>query len=412
MSAEAIAATPAVINGNSNSATAQKVSSASGTSMSPSPSLITTAVETTSVEACADSVQPNKAGHSLSQISAGNGMQVDHNAQYPVGTIVRQPSSRGPGGARTSTRTGPLRQLLPQEYLDDQLAAHERGSHDQSYNLQAVSEIGSNSPGMDSGVVGADVRSVHHHHQRSLSSSSLVNHQQQFAFSSPARAEDMLPVSTRRTELSGVHQIHHLADPLDERTSNPFVDLPEYPNSPSFSHQAEEEDIRMSETPPPGDNESLKGDSEYYRHGSFDEYPGDYSRGRVFRQDMPPHAYDIDQHIHHRSRSSTSPEGTESEMNRKEGVTMPAKSAVLYHAGYNSGRGAVWRFFRVVEARVSGNTDRAECLLCKKRMLGKSADMKKHIVIGCPNRRDISDDMRPILEIVKAELDNPKKRAK
>ncbi|KAJ2802546.1 hypothetical protein H4R21_002376 [Coemansia helicoidea] len=97
---------------------------------------------------------------------------------------------------------------------------------------------------------------------------------------------------------------------------------------------------------------------------------------------------------------------------RHDGVTMPAKSALLYHAGYNSGRGAVWRFFRVVEARVSGNTDRAECLLCNKRMLGKSADMKKHIVQNCPSRAEISEDMRPILAIVKAELENPKKRAK
>ncbi|KAJ1727365.1 hypothetical protein LPJ61_004609 [Coemansia biformis] len=99
-------------------------------------------------------------------------------------------------------------------------------------------------------------------------------------------------------------------------------------------------------------------------------------------------------------------------LKQSDGVTMPAKSALLYHAGYNSGRGAVWRFFRVVEARVSGNTDRAECLLCQKRMLGKSADMKKHIVGNCPNRSEISEDMQPILEIVKAELENPKKRAK
>ncbi|KAJ2708344.1 hypothetical protein H4R19_004793 [Coemansia spiralis] len=97
---------------------------------------------------------------------------------------------------------------------------------------------------------------------------------------------------------------------------------------------------------------------------------------------------------------------------KHDGVSMPAKSALLYHAGYNSGRGAVWRFFRVVEARVSGNTDRAECLLCNKRMLGKSADMKKHIVHNCPSRNEISEDMLPILAIVKAELENPKKRAK
>ncbi|KAJ2669268.1 hypothetical protein GGI25_006213, partial [Coemansia spiralis] len=64
------------------------------------------------------------------------------------------------------------------------------------------------------------------------------------------------------------------------------------------------------------------------------------------------------------------------------------------------------------ESRVSGNTDRAECLLCQKRMLGKSADMKKHIVNNCPNRRAIAEDMLPILEIVKTELENPKKRAK
>ncbi|KAJ2370912.1 hypothetical protein IW150_004847, partial [Coemansia sp. RSA 2607] len=159
-----------------------------------------------------------------------------------------------------------------------------------------------------------------------------------------------------------------------------------------------------------------KDDASYYHHQDFEGYPDEYAREMRFRHPADSHEYDSNPHLHshhHRdSRSSLSPGSVDHDLSKHEGVSMPAKSAVLYHAGYNSGRGAVWRFFKVVESRVSGNTDRAECLLCKKRMLGKSADMKKHVVIACPNRGDISDDMKPILEIVRTELDNPKKRAK
>ncbi|KAJ1836361.1 hypothetical protein LPJ63_000384 [Coemansia sp. RSA 2711] len=182
-----------------------------------------------------------------------------------------------------------------------------------------------------------------------------------------------------------------------------------------------EEDIRMSESPRPDDTGSPKGTGSPSMHrGSVD-----YAESGSHRQLSTPGL----QHYHgqgpfdqrsstHPSQSATPPidggrQGSEGASQRSpEGVTMPARSAVLYHAGYNSGRGAVWRFFRVVEARVSGNTDRAECLLCHKRMLGKSADMKKHIVSNCPNRSEIAEEMQPILEIVKAELENPKKRAK
>ncbi|KAJ2888019.1 hypothetical protein IWW38_005018, partial [Coemansia aciculifera] len=168
----------------------------------------------------------------------------------------------------------------------------------------------------------------------------------------------------------------------------------------------------MSESPNPddNDNDSSKDSVSYYRRDS-DGFSGDYQEGGLFHLPGEHHSQ-YPTSPHNDARSTSSPIGTDSESIGHGGVTMPAKSAVLYHAGYNSGRGAVWRFFKVVEARVSGNTDRAECLLCQKRMLGKSADMKKHIILNCPLRRNISPDMQPILAIVRAELENPKKRAK
>ncbi|KAJ1727681.1 hypothetical protein LPJ72_005820, partial [Coemansia sp. Benny D160-2] len=206
-----------------------------------------------------------------------------------------------------------------------------------------------------------------------------ISHQAQYTFSSPSPSMHRTPPLTNRT-------------------------LPFQP-SPSFSQQMEE-DVQMSESPSVDD-----GDSEFHRdsHG----LGGNLSDSGLFRHHSTSRRMQERQMSLNPSRSSTSPlEGDDDSPEAHEGVSMTAKSAVLYHAGYNSGRGAVWRFFKVVESRVSGNTDRAECLLCQKRMLGKSADMKKHIVHSCPKKCNISEDMLPILKIVKSELENPKKRAK
>ncbi|KAJ2618308.1 hypothetical protein EV177_000027 [Coemansia sp. RSA 1804] len=206
-----------------------------------------------------------------------------------------------------------------------------------------------------------------------------ISHQAQYTFSSPSPSMHRTPPLTNRT-------------------------LP-YQPSPSFSQQMVE-DVQMSESPSIDD-----GDSEFQRdsHG----LGGNLSDSGLFRHHSTSRRMQERQMSLNPSRSSTSPlEGDDDSPEAHEGVSMTAKSAVLYHAGYNSGRGAVWRFFKVVESRVSGNTDRAECLLCQKRMLGKSADMKKHIVHSCPKKCNISEDMLPILKIVKSELENPKKRAK
>ncbi|KAJ2844958.1 hypothetical protein IWW36_004981, partial [Coemansia brasiliensis] len=249
--------------------------------------------------------------------------------------------------------------------------------------------------------------------RQTLSSTSL-SHPAQFAFSKPDHNS-----SAAQADLDS-HQ---------QRTSNssafetpPVMAPAQLHNTPSQT----EEDICMSESPQPEEPGHLKDASSPQMHDKSNDYLND---GQFRQPETPSSQHFYAQRLYdqrsstHPSQSATPPAdstqqqssrpGSESTVQRTpEGVSMPARSAVLYHAGYNSGRGAVWRFFKVVEARVSGNTDRAECLLCHKRMLGKSADMKKHIVSNCPNRNEIAQDMQPILEIVKAELENPKKRAK
>ncbi|KAJ2726884.1 hypothetical protein GGI07_000212 [Coemansia sp. Benny D115] len=362
--------------------------------------------------------------------TTGSEMQVDQDSEYTVG-VKDHSNSRATSSERSSARIEQQLQMS-RHYHEGQRAAPGEDSREQGYErhhaMHAAGDTAGRSPSLEAtnvgpSSVGADVRSSDDMRMRSGSTTSLTN-QAQFTFSSPLHRSNPTISTTHRTDNTPGHQRaerHSVSN-----TPGHYGHTPEYTTSPTYSHQAEEEDIRMSESPSPdddndndndnddndNDNDSSKEES-YYHRSSYEGYPGDYSRSSVFRRSAQQQGYDHEQGQQDESRSSLSPSGSASHgQSQPGGVTMPAKSAVLYHAGYNSGRGAVWRFFKVVEARVSGNTDRAECLLCKKRMLGKSADMKKHIVISCPNRREISEDMRPILEIVKAELDNPKKRAK
>ncbi|KAJ2356763.1 hypothetical protein GGF43_001870 [Coemansia sp. RSA 2618] len=254
----------------------------------------------------------------------------------------------------------------------------------------------------------------------SLSATSL-SRQAQFTFTTPSQNNAAARVDPDSTKHSASRSPSYAVEPSSAASNRAAEQLR------ATSGQAEE-DIRMSESPHPDEGESLRDVTSPTAHGGS----VGYAEGGQFRRPSTPtgHRYHI-QHPYdqrsstHPSQSATPPadldhraqsssrQGSEGATPRpNEGVSMPARSAVLYHAGFNSGRGAVWRFFRVIEPRVSGNTDRAECLLCRKPMLGKSADMKKHIVSNCPSRGDISEDMRPILEIVKSELKNPKKRAK
>ncbi|KAJ2792185.1 hypothetical protein H4R20_006775, partial [Coemansia guatemalensis] len=263
-------------------------------------------------------------------------------------------------------------------------------------------------------------------------SSTSLSRQAQFTFSAPARVSPSLAsrfaASAAKAGSSRYHPDHASpsfgASPSQAPLSlaqRELVAAGHHRRTPSQSQQIEE-DIRMSESPRPGmagsSDRSTPAPSAYLSlaassvsqraaQSPHDHIESDQQSSTGETESMTPPRMSLNQpspSLHNESDSDAA--------RLQEGVSMPAKSALLYHAGYNSGRGAVWRFFKVVEARVSGNTDRAECLLCQKRMLGKSADMKKHIVGSCPNRREISDDMRPILEIVKAELENPKKRAK
>ncbi|KAJ1643134.1 hypothetical protein LPJ64_005064 [Coemansia asiatica] len=360
-------------------------------------------------------------------------MQVDRDSEYSLqtkdrpGSVVR---NSGRTSAAVESQIKSLRQY-PEQQQQQQQSAHEGRSRDRGYgnsDPMAVGNVGPRSPSAESGTVGpasvgADVLTTNDPHRRSLSSISLTN-QAEYTFASPLRTEGQQSDNANRIEHQDRDRHHHhqyfSERPSAGGTPRRYSESPEYQQSPSsYSQQAEEEDIRMSESPRLNESDGIKTSLPHFYHRQpFEGYTSEYTQHSEFRGPSHLQEYSgaqhprVDEHQCHDSRSSISAGSTEAESSKRDGVTMPAKSAVLYHAGYNSGRGAVWRFFKVVEARVSGNTDRAECLLCKKRMLGKSADMKKHIVISCPNRRNISDDMKPILEIVKTELDNPKKRAK
>ncbi|KAJ1904318.1 hypothetical protein LPJ81_002562 [Coemansia sp. IMI 209127] len=250
-------------------------------------------------------------------------------------------------------------------------------------------------------------------------SPSSISHQAQYTFSSASPDTG----SSRHRHMSSAHAVsapmQFEGSVFGSRASPSMNISPIYQRSSNFSQQMEE-DVHMSESPSADDHPSLAASASAF-HRSAHDLSGNLSDSSVFRhrstvqrRGSEPHQMDELNISLVQSRSSTSPlDGEDDSPSAHEGgVSMSAKSAILYHAGYNSGRGAVWRFFKVVESRVSGNTDRAECLLCQKRMLGKSADMKKHIVQSCPQKGRISEDMLPILEIVKSELENPKKRAK
>ncbi|KAJ2747336.1 hypothetical protein GGI20_000587 [Coemansia sp. BCRC 34301] len=329
-------------------------------------------------------------GSQHNPLSPGGNMQVDHASEYTISQI-----------SESVSRSANIDDSLSQRQQEQgQASPHRSHMRRQSYGSRGSSLAS----GADRNSPGSAALTIHESEELrrgSISSSSLA-HQAQFTFSSPTQA------NTQKAHAQSLRAI-----PREHPTqgqSRPSERPAEYhPGGVPFPPQVEE-DIRMSESPSPDDNDSSKDSVSYYRRDS-DGFSGGYPEGGIFQIPGAHHAQ-FPGSPHDDARSTSSPLCTDSESIGLGGVTMPAKSAVLYHAGYNSGRGAVWRFFKVVEARVSGNTDRAECLLCQKRMLGKSADMKKHIILSCPFRREISSDMQPILAIVRAELENPKKRAK
>ncbi|KAJ2618126.1 hypothetical protein H4S08_000050 [Coemansia sp. RSA 1365] len=266
---------------------------------------------------------------------------------------------------------------------------------------------------------------------KSMSSTSL-SRQAEFTFSASVHDSPSLETSHFATASTNAESPRYFpsrksptftgsSSPAPSSTHQDLLAAGHRRRTPSQSQQIEE-DIRMSESPRPeiaeSSDRSTPAPSAYLSlaassvsqratQSSHGHIESDQQSSMGETESMTPPRMSLNQ-----ASPSLNNESDSDAARLQEGVSMPPRSALLYHAGYNSGRGAVWRFFKVVEARVSGNTDRAECLLCEKRMLGKSADMKKHIVGSCPNRREISEDMRPILEIVKAELENPKKRAK
>ncbi|KAJ2050786.1 hypothetical protein GGI08_005414, partial [Coemansia sp. S2] len=372
--------------------TTQRVEHASGIAASA-----TTATPTPTPPASAISQLPGDSLRSALQSPGGN-MQVDQNTEYTFSqiseSISRSVHIDSTSGQQRIQQQGQVHPHLGAEH-QGHIRKHSFGSRGSS----VASGAGPNSPG-------SNIHAMHDSEglrRESISSAGLA-HQAQFTFSSPTQTNTHLSHAQNMRAMPRVPPHHPTQGPL-----RPHNRSPEYHTGVPFPPQAEE-DICMSESPMPDDNDSSKDSVSYYRRDS-DDYSGNYPEGGPF-QHPGQHHPQYPTSPHNDARSTSSPLCTDSESIGLGGVTMPAKSAVLYHAGYNSGRGAVWRFFKVVEARVSGNTDRAECLLCQKRMLGKSADMKKHIILSCPFRGDISSDMQPILAIVRAELENPKKRAK
>ncbi|KAJ1920548.1 hypothetical protein H4219_001247 [Mycoemilia scoparia] len=102
---------------------------------------------------------------------------------------------------------------------------------------------------------------------------------------------------------------------------------------------------------------------------------------------------------------------------QQSGIADPSHSQQISNQSINSpyptaSRGLVWDFYRIVEHRVSGNTDRAECILCGKKMLGKSADMKRHIVLLCPNRGKINSNQHIVIQKIREQMEKPKTRSK
>ncbi|KAJ2260369.1 hypothetical protein GGI01_003042 [Coemansia sp. RSA 376] len=372
--------------------TTQRVEHASGIAASA-----TTATPTPTPPASAISQLPGDSLQSALQSPGGN-MQVDQNTEYTFSQISES-ISRSVHIDSTSGQQRIQQQGQVHPHLGAEHQGHMRKHSFGSRGSSVASGAGPNSPS-------SNIHAMHDSEglrRESISSAGLA-HQAQFTFSSPTQTNTHLSHAQNMRAMPRVPPHHPTQGPL-----RPHNRSPEYHTGVPFPPQAEE-DICMSESPMPDDNDSSKDSVSYYRRDS-DDYSGNYPEGGPF-QHPGQHHPQYPASPHNDARSTSSPLCTDSESIGLGGVTMPAKSAVLYHAGYNSGRGAVWRFFKVVEARVSGNTDRAECLLCQKRMLGKSADMKKHIILSCPFRGDISSDMQPILAIVRAELENPKKRAK
>ncbi|KAJ1941630.1 hypothetical protein EC988_006708, partial [Linderina pennispora] len=272
---------------------------------------------------------------------------------------------------------------------------------------------------------------------RSESSSSL-SQQAQFTFSSPMQTSVSLPHRTqpqdghqqrKRYSTGGGGRYHYPSSYPNSGEQSGSGDMPSkysgdhlrHPQHGSGHGNQAEEDIRMSESPPPHHQHSPNRGSFSDRRPSEDSTEVSFSEHSGNRP-VPDPYYSPSQH--HGQRSQNRHDGQARSQRPAvqvipgipapdvSAVTMPINSIVMYHTSYNSGRGAVWRFFQVIEQRVSGNTDRAECMLCKKKMLGKSADMKKHIVHSCPSRHLIPEELEPVLEIVRGELENPKTRAK
>ncbi|KAJ2549827.1 hypothetical protein EV175_004299, partial [Coemansia sp. RSA 1933] len=182
-----------------------------------------------------------------------------------------------------------------------------------------------------------------------------ISHQAQYTFSSPSSPDATTGASKHHKRTSSAHTgsvpIQFEGSVFSSRASPSMNISPTYRSSPSFSHHMEEEDVHMSESPSAEDRASMtaQGVSRFHSGNLSDSGVFRHHHGSVMQRrgsDSHP-MHELHMSPIHASRSSTSPLDGDDSPSAREGVSMSAKSAILYHAGYNSGRGAVWRFFKV-----------------------------------------------------------------
>ncbi|KAJ2377980.1 hypothetical protein GGI05_006791, partial [Coemansia sp. RSA 2603] len=240
VAAKLIAAVSVQSNSNSRSASvalpSQDIAGSSSTASFSSPSTIPMTTASATEKGSSGNQRQSNAGWEPGMGASGNDMQVDHESQYTVG--------------------------VSEQVSGERLAAGEDRPHSQKYEgseLMAVGGVGPRSPSVDSATVGptsvgADVLSADDPRRRSLSSVSLI-HQAEFTFASPKQSD------VQHQQLQHQQQQQRSDQVSSAETAQVYEGSPEYQNSPEYSQHAEEEDIRMSESPRPDENDSSKDDA-------------------------------------------------------------------------------------------------------------------------------------------------------
>ncbi|KAJ2424091.1 hypothetical protein GGF41_002895, partial [Coemansia sp. RSA 2531] len=240
--------------------TTQRVEHASGIAASA-----TTATPTPTPPASAISQLPGDSLRSALQSPGGN-MQVDQNTEYTFSqiseSISRSVHIDSTSGQQRIQQQGQVHPHLGAEH-QGHIRKHSFGSRGSS----VASGAGPNSPS-------SNIHAMHDSEglrRESISSAGLA-HQAQFTFSSPTQTNTHLSHAQNMRAMPRVPPHHPTQGPL-----RPHDRSPEYRTGVPFPPQAEE-DICMSESPMPDDNDSSKDSVSYYRRDS-DDYSGNYPEG-------------------------------------------------------------------------------------------------------------------------------------